>query len=140
MHSTLAEVKFKAMKSLLVFIIVILAGCEQSNQNSEALNEVMRSVRQLQESVTGNIAPAAKDIQSAASTEVDKLFAIEYKVLELPFAVAGAEMEKQISALGADRWNCFSIIPRDQSIIVTCQRRPMSYLRYALRFFPVPIP
>lgn len=128
------------MKKFLILLTLALSGCDQSNQNSEALNEVMRSVKQLQESVTGNIAPAAKDLQSAATSEVDKLFAIEYKVLELPFAVGGEEMEKQISALGADRWNCFSIIPRDQSIIVTCQRRPMSYLRYALRFFPVPIP
>lgn len=124
----------------LIIALLLLASCDSSRTNSDTVDTLMRSVKDLHESVTGTIAPTAKELQNAATSEVDKLFSIEYKVLELPSSTPGPDVERSLIDLGADRWNCFSVIPRPESILITCNRRPLSYLRYALRFFPVPLP
>jgi hypothetical protein len=68
-----------------------------------------------------------------AREEIEKLFQIEYRVLEFDGKAGAGEMEAALGKLGQERWDCFSIVPTGNKVKVFCKRLPMSYLRHATR-------
>ncbi|MBX7144605.1 MAG: hypothetical protein K1X79_09160 [Oligoflexia bacterium] len=123
----------------LIVALLSLCGCDDP-KSSQAVDDLKRSVKEIQDSVTGSIAPAAREVQNLASGEVDKLFSIEYKVVQIPDNAPANTLEVTLAQLGADRWECFSILERAGATVISCHRRPTSYLRWVLKFFPIPLP
>lgn len=126
-------------KTVAVMTILALSACDDP-KSSQAIDDLKRSVKDLQNSVSGSIAPAAREVQNLASGEVDKLFSIEYKVVQIPNDAPVNTLEVTLAQLGADRWECFSMLERAGATVISCHRRPTSYLRWVLKFFPIPLP
>lgn len=119
--------------------VCTMTACHGGGKDEDSVDSVMRALRDVKESVTG-MAPSGKDIQDVANSEVDKLYSIEYKVVELDNSTSPKLLEQTLAQLGQERWECFSIVELGSAYMVTCRRRPTSYLRYALRFLPFPVP
>lgn len=65
-----------------------------------------------------------------ALEEVEKLFQLEYRVVEFAVDKSSADIEKELAQLGQQRWDCFNAVPLASKTLIYCKRRPTSYLRY----------
>jgi hypothetical protein len=66
---------------------------------------------------------------------MDKLFRWEYKVVDLAANQDANEFQGQLSLLGDDGWECFSISALLDKTRVTCKRRPKSAISH-LKYIP----
>lgn len=101
---------------------------ELTSTLSSALNKTTDRVREL--------SPRADELKGMTTDEVNKLFAFEYRVQELPVTSTASEIEQAIAALGNERWECFDVESRKETLLIFCKRRPQTYLRYIPRVFP----
>lgn len=128
-------------------VLMLLSGllaCEsqessRSDQEDAGLSAVVNSLHeQLQgasQEVQDAVGPQAEAIQSRTKAEVDKLFRWEYHVVDVPSILGSAELEKQLTELGAENWECFSVLPLPESVRVVCKKRPLSAINY-LKYVP----
>lgn len=101
---------------------------ELTSTLSSALNQTTDRVREM--------SPSADELKGMTTDEVNKLFAFEYRVQELPVTSTASEIERAIAALGDERWECFDVESRKETLLIFCKRRPQTYLRYIPRVFP----
>lgn len=92
-------------------------------ESGGGLSEIQRSIRE-------RISPLGNEVKRSASEELEKLFAVEYKVVEYDQTVSHQEFENQLNLLGKERWDCFHVESLDDTIRVWCKRRPRSYLQH----------
>jgi hypothetical protein len=84
-----------------------------------------------------DIASFTPQVQSMTTEEIEKLFAFEYNVIDIPERANRESIALTLQGLGKERWEVIQIIPQlDGSLRVFVKRRPQSYLRYIPRFFP----
>ncbi len=76
------------------------------------------------------LGPQGEVIQERTKEEVEKLFRWEYRVVETEVGIAAGEMEKRLSELGNEGWDCFHISNAPEGTRITCKRRPRSALTY----------
>lgn len=133
--------------------ISALSGCKDStntNNTSKAdanrsssptaqepfsLNSLLNSIEGATSNVQDAVGPHADAVQARTKDEVEKLFRWEYKVVDVGSQLQSAEFESVLASLGAEGWECFSIIPTAETTRVSCKRRPRSALAY-LKYIP----
>ena len=133
------------------FLLGFLA-CNESNGNGDPLNslnpaansvpgtkteQLQALLEQMQVSVSDAskgaielLGPHAKTLGNLSSEELSKLFAWRYKVVDLAATTGPEEMERTLGELGAENWECFSILQLTDKIRVSCRKRPASALGY----------
>lgn len=119
---------------LLVFIFSI-TSCDSQNkhvtQAKEAVSQSIDSISQTVDQYTPDaVKSTARQVPEMAGEEYEKLFRVDYKVIELPRGKGAAQFEATLNELGKERWNCFHIEPQADKLIAFCSRRPPSYIRY----------
>jgi hypothetical protein len=84
-------------------------------------------------SVQENVGPQVEALQNRTKEEMRKLSQWQYKVVEFPAGAKAAELEEELNKLGAEGWDCASLLPNGERLRATCKRRPGSafdYLKY----------
>ena len=128
--STLRGVVFALFFSLL--------SCDGSRPDprmedlKKDINKSLQDVRRFFSDHT----PSTNEVTQKTSTELNKLFAFEYRVIEIPADMPPIEVEKRLNGAGQERWECFNSCKSEGHVRFYCKRRPESYLRYIPRFFP----
>ena len=107
----------------LTIVGSIFLGCDTTAPVVDQLNSGLDKVLQNGEQVS-----------KATSDEIEKLFSVEYKVVELT-QIDAAEIELKLATLGRDRWECFFIEPVNGAKRFYFKRSPKTLLRYIPRMF-----
>jgi hypothetical protein len=97
-----------------------------------SLNEQIKGASK---GVQDAVAPQAEALHKHTKAEVDKLFRWEYRVVDVPVSPDPSELEKRLTELGAENWECFSVVPSPESLRVLCKKRPPSAINY-LKYVP----
>jgi hypothetical protein len=142
-----------ATATCVTMLLTVLTGCNDSSNlqttNSPlpsptsspvvnegfSLNSILNSIEGAKSDVKEAVGPHADAVQAKTKEEMDKLFRWEYKVVDLAANQDANEFQGQLSLLGDDRWECFSINAVVDRTRVTCRRRPKSALSY-LKYIP----
>lgn len=82
------------------------------------------------------LGPEQEKAAALAKEELDKLFRIEYKIVDFEISVSRELMETELQSLGHDRWDCAPFPGSEKQIRFVCKRLPQSYLRLLLRARP----
>lgn len=128
----------------MLFLLAALGlGCDASSKETDLnkpIDDLGQMVRQLKESL-GKVTPpdlkleeSATGLKENASAEMEKLFRLEYRVVEIKNG-SSSEIEQQLTALGNDRWDCFHAESSRNALLFFCKRAPKTYLRYLLKMF-----
>ncbi len=123
----------KLFTAALLLLLCFSTGCEHVEKVTSGGDDLARKLIQdlgLEDADPNNIEKMARE-------EVDKLLQVEYLVEEIPFSSGGKDLEYRLKILGAERWDCFQIMPNPDGtrLRVVCKRKPKSYLRYLTRAF-----
>jgi hypothetical protein len=102
---------------------------------SQLLAEVGEHFQGASGGVQQALGPQGEVIQERTKEEVEKLFRWEYRVVDVEANLTADELEKRLTELGNEGWECFNIAPSGQSSRVTCKRRPRSAINY-LKLIP----
>ena len=121
------------MKIFLILALLLMA-CDSKSKLEDIQQGISKQVGELQKTIEG-LKPVQKDLTQQASTEVEKLYIYEYKVAELAKTLSNTDLEKELTALGAERWDCFHVEAIDNNLKVFCKRKPKTYLNYVPRVF-----
>lgn len=111
--------------------LTLLGGCRSAGE------DVSKVLEALQQSISRN-APDTTSIQNMASDEVTKLFAIEYKIIEVTTDLKTTELEAKLNELGKERWECapmHGVGLEEGSPRLLCRRLPVSYLKLLFHLF-----
>lgn len=93
---------------------------------SSALDAIKDGASRVQKAVE----PYASPIQSTAVESVQKLLAIEYRVVEVGLEESADVIEMELQHLGTDRWDCSPMPATFNRARFLCKRYPMtSYLK-----------
>lgn len=136
---------FMRTRSVLVFLALFLfqcflAGCsgESKDSNTSTLDEISKALQYgIDEGSKAleKVKPEADRYQGMANDEVEKLFTLEYRVVEAPRSMSSAELEVFMNQLGQERWECFHIEELTEKYRIYCNRKPRTYLRMIPRIF-----
>ena len=139
---SISILKTLAVPLFLVASSMSMLGClgqgegeDDKSQIGQLTNEIRRALDATKDRVT-EISPSKEEIKSLTTDELNKLSAFEYHVAEIKRDLSIEELEKELSALGLERWECFEIEQLEKSYRIFCRRRPQTYLRYIPRMFP----
>lgn len=117
-----------------IVILMISAGCREAAEN-ETLRDLGSTLNESYEHTKRQLQPKAEAVTTYAGSELEKLFSFEYKVVDLTHEQSAVEIESSLNALGRERWDCFSVQPRDFGLRLTCKRAPKTVLKYIPRMF-----
>jgi len=129
----------------VTFLLAMLAfgtlgGCDSKGSSSQrtthAISDDIDKVIDQAKQVVENLNPQGEKLTAQAQAEVEKLFRLEYKTVELPAEASTDELNAALTRLGNERWDCFAINPMISRTVISCKRPPPSYLRYIPRWFP----
>lgn len=132
-------------KLTLLFFAVFLTflnSCEQAGSRETIDRETTdRATQTLSDTISqagdalSNLTPSRKQIKSMTSNELNNVFAVEYKVIDISAGQEAKQIEETLSMLGRERWDCYHVEPQFDSLRVFCKRQPVSYLRYLLKLW-----
>mgnify|MGYP006280103587 CR=1 FL=1 len=111
------------------------AQSEVDDAIGSVLNNLNQQLEKTSDQVQEAMAPHAEEIQARTKDEVEKLFKWEYKVVDMPASSTPSQMERELSELGAEGWECVSILAVPTGLRVSCKRKPPSALAY-LKYIP----
>jgi hypothetical protein len=99
------------------------------------LDTLLDSLSSQYEEAVAGVAPRAQQLNQRSQAEIKKLMQWEYRVVEQGVAGAGGqhsaeELEATLTELGKEGWECFSVLPFQAGVRITCKRRPPSALAY----------
>jgi hypothetical protein len=134
---------------ILLLGIIAITGCNDSanspktaspspsttaGASSLTVSSLLETLSQRVQGASGGmqqaLGPQGEVIQERTKEEVEKLFRWEYRVVETEVGIAAGEMEKRLSELGNEGWDCFHISNAPERTRITCKRRPRSALTY----------
>ena len=99
---------------------------EDQGMISSALDALKDGASRMQKAVE----PYASPIQSTAVESVQKMFAIEYRVVEVVHEESADALEMQLKVLGVNRWDCSPMPSTATHIRFLCKRLPLTpYLK-----------
>lgn len=132
--------KTRSLPSLLLALAcVLLVGCSSGEPNDD--NSLMSGAEKLWRDAKQKVqgyAPQTDEMSAAAQKQFQDMFRLEYRVVELDNSANAQKIQDTLAQLGNERWECFNILERGDSLVIPCRRRPISLLRYALRYLPFP--
>ena len=109
----------------LVLIAATVTAQEPPGPESQGL---MNQLRQLHEKARQSGADVPADLTDWAKRDLASAGNWEYKVVSVP-AGDDAQLEQTLNALGSERWEAFSIQPREQNLQVLLKRPVRTYLQ-----------
>ncbi|GEM_PF-2898923 len=127
--------------TVYILFVLLISSCDKLKVSETSSKEVEKKVSEAISKAKGLFSEfdleSAKDIplQKMAQDEVDKLFSVEYKVIEIDDVGDMAHINAVLNKAGKDRWDCFSSEHVQKKYRFFCKRRPQSYLRYFTRGF-----
>ncbi len=134
------SIKSKIVRLLSVILITavstILSGCQSDTPEVSQLKDEVHKLVERTSDALNQLAPKKDALVGKANDEVDKLFAFEYIVHDLPIKASSDELSTTLNDLGKERWECFSVVDNIDGKQLLCKRRPQSYLRYVPRVIP----
>ncbi len=119
-------------------LLLELSGCGSGDGREPG---IIRDIKHFFRSTSNTIegyTPSRDQISATATKQFQDMFTFEYRVVEVDNAVTAEQLERKLAELGQDRWECTQLLERGSSYMIPCRRRPISLLRYALRFLPIP--
>lgn len=131
------------MRNILLFLVLSLGvsyvSAEESPSPSASpstkVDQLIQGLSSRIDQLTQTI-PSQEEIQTTTKEELNKIHAFEYKVVEYPVTISASELEKSLTALGAERWECDGSLWQGLQYRFVCRRHPATYLRYLPRMFP----
>ncbi len=103
-----------------------LSTADEGGIISTALDALKDGASKVQEAVQ----PYASPLQDTATASVQKLSAIDYRVVEIPHQSSVEALELALNQLGTERWDCSSMPPSNTNLRFLCKRLPMNaYLK-----------
>ena len=100
-------------------------------QMQELVGKLGKQVQDLKE-----VTPSAEEVQQMTQEEVNKIDAWEYLVKDFEDSIPLDKYQQELTVLGQERWDCYSIITLPKILRLTCRRRPKTYLRLIPRWVP----
>lgn len=124
---------------LLVLVVSSLSSCGSDRDGSDRglFSDLQHTWENASRRIRG-YTPSTDQVSAVAQKQFQDMLSLEYKVVEIDNSASPQKIQEVLTELGADRWECFNILERGASYMIPCRRRPLSLLRYALRFLPVP--
>ena len=107
----------------MILILSVFGGCESSSPVVDSLSSGLDRVLE-----------NGQQVSKATSEEIEKLFSVEYRVVEFTSSDA-KDIELKLAELGRDRWDCFFIEPFNGTKRFYFKRSPRTLLRYIPRVF-----
>lgn len=107
-----------------------MTGLENSAQLQDILNQMQGTISEASKGAIEALGPHAKTLGNLSTEEVSKLFSWKYKLVQVEANEPPEVMEQALIELGADNWDCFSIIQVADKIRISCKKRPPSALGY----------
>lgn len=114
----------------IVLSAALLQGCEAPDSA-----KLVGDAKQVLDELKLTIDASRRGVQETTVAELEKLHSLEYKVLEIDGKLATVDLETAFADLGKERWDCFHIEERAESLRVFCKRNPKTYLKYIPRMF-----
>lgn len=119
-------------------LLSMLVACQSDTDRSgDIIDDAKRAWRRTTDTIQG-YTPSREQISSTAMKQFQDMFTFEYRVIEVDNSVTAEKLQQILSELGQERWECSQVLERGASYMIPCRRRPISLLRYALRFLPFP--
>lgn len=115
---------------LLIFTSLVFFSCDNKSQEQlnaiteKAQNAIIEGVEKAKEGL-----PAHHDISKLSEEQLNQFLGWEYKIIEYTTPPSGGEMEAQMNALGAERWDCVALGGVNVAIRIQCKRPTRAYLR-----------
>ena len=144
------------LDSFTIVVIISLLGCrEQQNEEakrpsshsavpavetaesevsviSNALDAIKNGASKVHEAVE----PYASPVKDTAVDSMQKIVAIDYKIIEIDSDEPINEIEARLTALGLERWDC-SPMPSNEFVTrFICKRFPLNFYIKALSLLP----
>lgn len=128
-------------KALLIVLLALLAACADRGQEGDDSNggqdestvELRESLREIQQAIAERVGPLSDDVKRSANEQFEKLFAIEYKVIEFDADLSRQSLEQKLNELGKDRWDCFNMKSQGDYVRAYCKRLPRGYMQYLIK-------
>lgn len=154
---------------ILFLGIMALSGCNDSHNTSPSpqgtpnatpkmedlsFSQLLEGLSEHFQGASGGVqqalGPQGEVIQERTKEEVEKLFRWEYRVVDVEVSLTADELERRLTELGNEGWECFDIAPSGQTSSgqnssgqnssgqtsrATCKRRPRSAINY-LKLIP----
>jgi hypothetical protein len=129
--------KFLFFCVALVFLIACNdrgdRGTSFSEISDQSDGELVKNIREIGEELAERVGPFGNDVKKSASEQLEKLFSVEYRIVEFDSDLSRQKLEQQLNILGKDRWDCFNIRSEDMRIRAYCKRLPRGYLPYLIK-------
>lgn len=107
----------------------LLSGCEGTTPSSQkVIADLQKAIAEAQTRLD-ELTPSGAEVQKAATKEVGKLYAIDYKVVTVAPNLSATELERQLIVLGQERWECGQPFAVGEETRIVCRRIPLSYLK-----------
>lgn len=121
--------------------LVFLMACNNHGDRENGFSEIseksdgelVKNIRQIGEELAERVGPLGNDVKKSAGEQLEKLFAVEYKIVEFASDSSRQRLEHQLNVLGKDRWDCFSIRSENMRIRAYCKRLPRGYIPYLIK-------
>lgn len=123
------------MKAIIT-LSLLLVGCNTSSDTLSKAEESLTSLKVQAKELADSLSLKSKKVTESASQEMNKLFSIEYRVVDLLSTLSGEEIQKELNRLGSERWSCgtpqllASQNPAPEKLRFFCNRPSPTYLRY----------
>lgn len=112
--------------------ITLISGCNGNSKTEKEVDKVASAISNQIVDQTNKLSewvPSRNEIKKSSTEQIEKTFAIEYKVVDFHTDTTSEQIQKILSDLGKERWDCFSINTSFDSSKLLCKRRPISALR-----------
>jgi hypothetical protein len=122
----------------LVVTAVLLAGvwgCDSTKDTAAIGEQIDRLIENTGRHLE-TLDDKRQEAEGLATSEVQKLFTFEYKLLPIAEGLGVKSLEATLNELGKDRWDCSQVVSLETERAVLCKRQPKTPLRYIPRILP----
>ncbi len=111
------------MRAILIsvcFLIAISVGCQEAplNDLKEGAQEAIEDAR-----------TKAKDLRELSAEELQEIWAIQYKTIEVMHSDLAA-LDEQLNELGQERWDCYHVSEDAEGKVFYFKRRKSNAIAY----------
>ena len=130
-----ALLRFCSMTWLRLFCLCLLCplfGCDGKSETEKKVGRVASQISDEfadQTNKLGKLIPSSDEIKKSSNEEIERAFAIEYRVVEVKTDLTADQTQSLLAELGKERWDCNLMIAKAESSRLLCKRRPLSTLR-----------
>jgi hypothetical protein len=127
---------------VLSLLISFVSGCKLGSDRADSsssaapratrspFNQVVQALQDTAHGAASALPPEAHDLTNKTVAEVEKMFQVEYLVVDYDALLDASEMQRQLALRGAEGWECFAVTPIGAKLRVTCKKRPKGVMRY----------